>query len=459
MPVHLTIENETSLPDGGPLSYTISGKRGIDLGRDAYLDWSLPDPSKTVSGKHCEIRYRDGAYWLHDVSRNGTFLNRSSQRMQEPHRLRDGDRLEIGRYIVAVRLDGEDAQAAPSAPAAAASPTQFWGGVGEAAPPISPRDLRPARELRPVQADFRDWAIDVPTPVSGGSDHDAFAPAPPAPTERRDPAFEDLGWAQGPAAPAPAPEPYTPTPTPRRPAPSPEGASPWDAPSVAPSGPEVGWAAPPAQPAAAPQPPAPARAPEPEPFPPPLRSAPPVAEPAWADPGASPPSPPAPPSWQPPPAARPPAQPEPASASLPPENPPGNPWGKPSLSADRRAPAAEPASPAALASGPPSAGAPQPRPVGGDAAAADFVARFAKGAGISPDILGWRDPGDLAEEVGVLTRLATESVKQLLSGRAESKRAARTGSHTMIQALDNNPLKFAPTPEVKSLIKRIGETK
>ena len=108
MPLHLTIENETSLPDGGPLSYTVTGKRGIDIGRDQYLDWALPDPTRTVSGKHCEIRYRDGGYWLHDVSRNGTFLNRGAARMQEPHRLRDGDRVEIGRYIIAVRLDGED---------------------------------------------------------------------------------------------------------------------------------------------------------------------------------------------------------------------------------------------------------------------------------------------------------------------------------------------------------------
>src|SRR5215218_860062 len=99
----LTIENETSLPDGGPLSYTVTGKRGIDIGRDSYLDWSLPDPTKTISGKHCEIRYRDGGYWLTDVSRNGTFLNRNPARIQEAHRLRDGDRIEIGRYIIAVR--------------------------------------------------------------------------------------------------------------------------------------------------------------------------------------------------------------------------------------------------------------------------------------------------------------------------------------------------------------------
>ena len=41
MALTLTIENETSLPDGGPLSVSIKGKRGLDIGRDPYLDWTL----------------------------------------------------------------------------------------------------------------------------------------------------------------------------------------------------------------------------------------------------------------------------------------------------------------------------------------------------------------------------------------------------------------------------------
>ncbi|WP_163364154.1 type VI secretion system-associated FHA domain protein, partial [Klebsiella aerogenes] len=80
--------------------YTLTGKRGIDIGRDKHLDWVLPDPSRYISGKHCEIRFRDGGYWLHDVSSNGTFVNGSASRPVEPRRLRNGDRLEIGRYII-----------------------------------------------------------------------------------------------------------------------------------------------------------------------------------------------------------------------------------------------------------------------------------------------------------------------------------------------------------------------
>ena len=50
MPLTLTIENQTALPDGGPLSVTTAGGRGLDIGRDQHLDWALPDPSRAISG-------------------------------------------------------------------------------------------------------------------------------------------------------------------------------------------------------------------------------------------------------------------------------------------------------------------------------------------------------------------------------------------------------------------------
>jgi type VI secretion system protein ImpI len=115
MPLTLTIENETSLPNGAPVSVTITDKRNLDIGRGAHLDWPLPDPSRFISGKHCEIRYRDGAYWLYDVSTNGTYLNDNTRRLQTPHRLDDGDRLAIGSYIIAVKLDEDSEDAASGA--------------------------------------------------------------------------------------------------------------------------------------------------------------------------------------------------------------------------------------------------------------------------------------------------------------------------------------------------------
>ncbi len=105
MTLRLSIENVERLPDGGPLQIEVDG-RGLDLGRDAHLDWTLSDGSRIVSGKHCEIRFKEGGYWLCDVSTNGTFLNGSPHRLNAPYLLQNGDRLNIGPYIIAVSVQG-----------------------------------------------------------------------------------------------------------------------------------------------------------------------------------------------------------------------------------------------------------------------------------------------------------------------------------------------------------------
>jgi type VI secretion system protein ImpI len=352
MALRFSIENETSLPDGGPLSVTVSGKRGLDIGRDQHLDWTLPDPTRTVSGKHCEVRFHEGAYWLHDVSTNGTFLNGSDRRVQGPHRLQNGDRLEIGHYIIAVSMDGEEAAAAsaraePAAPSLGSS--EFWSPLGEAAAPVPRRDLQPARETRPVRPDFLDWAVDAPPSAR----EDRPPPADPQP-------IPDMDWARGPA-PVPAPvEAVPPVPTPRRPsAPGRPSENPWG--ESAASGHD-----------------APAFPPRPEP------AAPLPAPPARPD----------------------------AAATLPTESAPTAPVPAPSGAGDH-----------------------------------EILRRFASGAGIPEEVIAWRDPSEFAELLGGLMRLVAEDLKQLLASRAESKRIARSTHQTVVQAVDNNPLKFSPTPE------------
>jgi type VI secretion system protein ImpI len=155
--LRLSIENLDRLPDGGPLRVEVKG-RGLDFGRDAHLDWTLPDASRTVSSKHCEVRFRDGGYWLHDVSTNGTFVNGSPHRLDVPYLLRDGDRLNVGPYIIAVSVEsGRDA--GRSQPAAAGAPlaANVWDPAETAAAP----DDRAAYQIHKAQArspDFLDSA-------------------------------------------------------------------------------------------------------------------------------------------------------------------------------------------------------------------------------------------------------------------------------------------------------------
>jgi len=337
MGLTLTIENETSLPDGGPLSVSVTGKRGLDIGRDAHLDWTLPDPTRFISSKHCEVRYRDGGYWLYDVSTNGTFLNGSDGRLRAPHRLQHGDSLTIGQYIVAVALDGEDAEtrerAAPTARPAAYR--DLWNPTEDAAPPVDRKLLKPASANVPVRPDFLDWAVDVPDTQYG---EPGRAPAAP-PTQVDD----DLGWAHG-APTRPLPSGSAPAvPTPRRPV--------WL--TSEPSGP-WGGATPPSEPSA---------------------------------------------DYEPPPAAA-------GSAS------------------------------------PPAAPAPNAPPRPPD----DFLRLLARGANV-PEQTFAQDSQRLAEELGILLRLVTENLRQLLNARLQAKRLARVSNQTTIEALNNNPLKFSPSTE------------
>ena len=219
MVLRFSLENEQTLPDGGPVSFTVSGKRSVDIGRDRHLDWTLPDPTRLVSGKHCEVHYRDSGYWLHDVSTNGTFLNGSQQRMGEPHRLRNGDHIVIGHYVVNVSLDPDEGIAAGSRSADRGSAVsqqhadyrELWTGDRDAPPPIDPQQLKIAREAaRPVNPGFLDWAAAVPEPDVDRGRRPAFG--------RQQTSQGDMSWATGASKiPKPAAEQAPAVPSPRRP--------------------------------------------------------------------------------------------------------------------------------------------------------------------------------------------------------------------------------------------------
>ena len=384
MPLTLELVNEKTLPDGGPVSIQITGKRGIDIGRAAHLDWTLPDPTRYVSSKHCEVRYRDGSYWLHDVSTNGTFVNGAPNRMAAPHQLCNGDRFTVGHYIVAVTIDGEegavdeDAGAMAAAPAPGARDQGWWVNEGDVPPPIDPKELRAARQSKPINADFLDWTADVPNPLREPSVERRVESSNPV-SERSAP---DMDWAEGPPSRMPIPPPPAPPlPTPRRPADANQGA--WQAS---------------APPAAQPQ----------------LRPADTNETGAWQPPSPPPTPMPRPPAdasemgaWQRPP--------KPTVAEMPPNSTPVA-----RTNYTDQTPTSFPASD-------------------------DFLRELAKAAGLPDDLLTQMNSLELAQEIGSALRLSIDNLMQLLSARQQAKRLARSSSHTVIQAMDNNPLKFSPS--------------
>jgi type VI secretion system protein ImpI len=303
MTLRLSIENLDRLPDGGPLRIQVQG-RGLDIGRDQHLDWTLPDPSRLISGKHCEIRFRDGGYWLHDVSTNGTFVNGASFRLNGPHLLRSGDRLSIGQYIISAEIEGGHV---PTTQEPASSPfpetDDPWSVDGTTAAPEERRDYLP-RVAQSTGPDFLDFAADLPSASNG-----VHAP-------------ED-DWLRGAAVEPVAPTPSSPAPTPRRPPPNFEAS-------------------------------APAAAPDPTPD---------------------------------------------SSGPSPTEE------------------------------------------------ASALLLRIARAAGIPQDALKGRDVDAVADEIGAVLGATARNLAQLLASRSETKGAMRSADRTMIQALENNPLKFTPSAE------------
>jgi type VI secretion system FHA domain protein len=99
----------------------------------------LPDPLRYVSAHHARVSFRQGAYFIEDLSTNGAFVNDGDIALNKlgPHRLANGDLLRFGDYQVSVVLEAE-APAEPAAPPSTdqiAVPTSIHGlrTIGRAA--------------------------------------------------------------------------------------------------------------------------------------------------------------------------------------------------------------------------------------------------------------------------------------------------------------------------------------
>ena len=81
------------------------------LGRASDCDWTLPDPERRISNVHCAVEFSEGHWLLRDLSTNGTFLNNVPNPIGrgQTRPLRDGDRVRLGAYELACRVEHDAA--------------------------------------------------------------------------------------------------------------------------------------------------------------------------------------------------------------------------------------------------------------------------------------------------------------------------------------------------------------
>ena len=119
-------DQRRSLGDRSSIVFTVDGGT---IGRSADNDWVLPDPLRYVSAHHARVQFRNGRYFLQDVSTNGVFVNDEpealARRGSEGYPLRNGDVVRIGDYQIVAALDADTEQPPAETTGAAAVPTSI----------------------------------------------------------------------------------------------------------------------------------------------------------------------------------------------------------------------------------------------------------------------------------------------------------------------------------------------
>jgi type VI secretion system protein ImpI len=93
-----------ALQRGNPCGGVFDESGGV-IGRDPGCAWSIEDRHRHISGRHAQVSWRDGVYWLTDISRNGTECREGELlRNGEATPIGDGDGFRFGGIVVTARL-------------------------------------------------------------------------------------------------------------------------------------------------------------------------------------------------------------------------------------------------------------------------------------------------------------------------------------------------------------------
>ncbi|KRP58605.1 type VI secretion system-associated FHA domain protein TagH [Pseudomonas trivialis] len=82
------------------------------IGRGAGCDWVIHDPSRLLSSHHGLVSFREGQYFLTDISRNGICMAGSGERLckGQARLVEDGDVFQLGALSIRARLVASSAR-------------------------------------------------------------------------------------------------------------------------------------------------------------------------------------------------------------------------------------------------------------------------------------------------------------------------------------------------------------
>jgi type VI secretion system protein len=199
----------------GDRSSIVFAVDGGSIGRSADNDWVLPDPLRYVSAHHARVEYRDGQYFLEDLSTNGVFVNDDERPLAKAHPmghlLSTGDIVRMGEYHIVASVEADESQPSPKVDTGAGQvPTSIHGlrTIGRASAQtdlgamlnlddLLVQDTSPNPTFHPVNAygqAIAQMPMPAPRPVAApiASASPATAPSPtPIPTPAPAPSAEE----------------------------------------------------------------------------------------------------------------------------------------------------------------------------------------------------------------------------------------------------------------------------
>jgi type VI secretion system FHA domain protein len=95
-------------------SSAVFSVEGGTIGRSADNDWVLPDPQRYLSAHHARVQFREGNFYLQDVSTNGVYVNDDmeplAKRGSSGYLLGNGDVLRMGEYHILAAVEARKEQ-------------------------------------------------------------------------------------------------------------------------------------------------------------------------------------------------------------------------------------------------------------------------------------------------------------------------------------------------------------